>query len=127
MSESKHTPGPWKVIRHSHINKEQWLSILNGAWDITHNGGSNPAIVACSKYSAMTPEENIANACLIAAAPDLLEACKEAAETLEACLSEEDDPKYKGFNLDNIVATAQLCRTVIAEAEKGDKDGQIRR
>lgn len=68
----KHTPGPWKVCHYSHINKEQWLGILNGAFDITHNGASNPAVVACSKYSAMTDEENLANARLISAAPDML-------------------------------------------------------
>jgi hypothetical protein len=58
----KHTEGKWTVHHHSHIDKEQWLSILHGAFDITHNGASHPAIVACSKYSAMTDEENLANA-----------------------------------------------------------------
>ena len=78
----KHTPGPWKVHHHSHINEEQWLSVLNGAWDITHNGASNPAIVACSRYSAMSDEENLANALLIAAAPELLTACEYALEVI---------------------------------------------
>ena len=81
MPTSKHTPGPWKVAHHSHINKEQWLSILNGAWDITSNGASAPAVVACSKYSAMTDKENLANAHLIAAAPELLAVLKDYEET----------------------------------------------
>lgn len=83
-----HTPGPWKVHHYSHINKEQWLGILNGAFDITHNGASNPAVVACSKYSVMSAEENLANANLMAAAPDLLEACKAAKKYLEPDLIE---------------------------------------
>lgn len=69
----KHTQGPWKVHHHSHINKEQWLSILNGAFDITHNGASNPAVVACSRYSAMSNEENLANAQRIV---DCVNACE---------------------------------------------------
>jgi len=66
--KDNHTPGPWKVHNHSHFNKEQWLSTLHGAFDLTHNGAGNPAVIACSKYSAMTDEENLSNARLITAA-----------------------------------------------------------
>ena len=70
----KYTPGPWKVNHHSHIHGEQWLSVLDGAFDITHNGASKPCVVADSKYSAMSDEENLANALLIASAPEMYEA-----------------------------------------------------
>ena len=70
----KHTPGPWNVHHHAHLQNEQWLSVLHGAWDITHNYADRPEVVADAKYSAMTDEENLANAHLIAAAPDMLEA-----------------------------------------------------
>lgn len=69
---SKHTPGPWKAVQHG----EDWWSVLKGAWDISQNGASEPGVVACAKYSAMTPEENEANARLIAAAPEMLEALR---------------------------------------------------
>ena len=101
----KHTQGPWEVHYHSHINKELWLSILKGAWDITHNGASNPAVVACSKYSAMGEEENLANAYLIAAAPDLLEACKFAFENLKPQGNIKKD--FSGHN-----AIATLSRAI---------------
>lgn len=82
----EHTSLPWKVHTHSHIDHEQWLSILQGAWDITHNGASNPAIVACSKYSAMTDAENLANAEFIVRAvnshDDLVEALEFALQQL---------------------------------------------
>ncbi|HUU89176.1 MAG TPA: hypothetical protein VMX17_15690 [Candidatus Glassbacteria bacterium] len=97
----KHTPGPWKVHSHSNIDKEQWLTILNGAFDITHNGASNPAIVACSKYSAMTPEENLANAHIMSASPEMYKLLKtrewvllngpDYAGTCLSCLAYEHD------------------------------------
>jgi hypothetical protein len=71
---SGHTPGPWKVNRHKHIHGELWLSVLSGAWDITSNSAAKPGVIADAKYSAMSDEENEANARLIAAAPSLLEA-----------------------------------------------------
>ena len=69
----KHTPGPWVVHHNSHIDKKQWLTILNGAFDIDSNGASNPAIVACSRYSVMSDEENLANANIMASSLEMLE------------------------------------------------------
>lgn len=90
---SKHTPLPWKVHSHSHINKEQWLTILNGAFDITHNGAGNPAVIACSKYSAMSNEENLANAEFIVRACnsyyDMLEAAENVIFDLELLVSRQ--------------------------------------
>ena len=73
---SGHTEGPWKVERHAHVDGELWLTVIGGSWDITSNGASRPGVIADAKYSAMSDEENEANARLIAAAPDLLEALK---------------------------------------------------
>jgi len=81
---TKHTPGPWRINHHSHIYGELWLSVLDGAFDITHNGAAKPCVVACSRYSAMSDEENLANARLIAAAPELLEALKEAVQVCKS-------------------------------------------
>ena len=70
----KHTPGPWLIHKPRHCDGDLWIQVLKGAWDITSNGASEKGVIADAKYSAMTDEENEANARLIAAAPDLLEA-----------------------------------------------------
>ena len=74
---SGHTPGPWAVHEHGHANGEQWLSVLHGAWDVTHNYASRPGVIADAAHSAMSDATNLANARLIAAAPELLEAVQE--------------------------------------------------
>ena len=62
MSESKHTPGPWVVWRdYNVINIEHRL--------VAACGGSTD-----SRNQERAHNENIANARLIAAAPDMLEA-----------------------------------------------------
>ena len=105
----RHTKGPWKVHYHSHINKEQWLSILHGAWDITHNGASNPAVIACSKYSAMGDEENLANARLIAKAPEMYDHLLYIEEVISMhCLAECGDDEYL-----DIVVTAKAAKDIV--------------
>jgi uncharacterized cupin superfamily protein len=73
---AKHTPGPWTVQKHHHAAGDLWLTVLRGAWDVTHNHASRPEVIADAAYSAMSDEENEANAHLIAAAPDLLAALR---------------------------------------------------
>lgn len=73
---NEHTPGPWVAVEHEGENG-YWWQVLQGAWDVSHNGASDPGVVADARYSAMTPAENEANARLIAAAPELLEAAKD--------------------------------------------------
>ena len=74
---SKHTPGPWSVHRwswptevtgpiHQVISSDNFLTAFVPAWD-----DPRPGEVEAS-------EEAKANARLIAAAPELLEACKVA-------------------------------------------------
>jgi hypothetical protein len=103
--EKKFTPGPWKVHHYSHINEEQWLGVLNGAFDLTHNGAGNPAVIACSKYSAMTDEENLANANLISAAPELLVAL-EYAVRFRNCVVEGNDTRSMSNELKYIMEQA---------------------
>ncbi len=123
----KHTPEPWKVHHHSHINREQWLSILNGTFDITHNGAANPAVVACSKYSAMTDEENLANAqrivdCVNAceginpkAVPDLLGAAKYALADLEGIAPAQ----YYNYNKTTGKTIIELRQAIAKTEENG--------
>lgn len=84
----KHTPGPWKAIEHKSVNLNDYIQILAGSWDIAHN-----------KFSARNWEEEQANARLIAAAPDLLEACQAALNDLyrqmDSQMTEETEQKVK--------------------------------
>jgi hypothetical protein len=65
MSKIKHTPGPWVAIEHKAVSNNDYIQILAGSWDIAHN-----------RFSARDWEEERANARLIAASPDLLEALR---------------------------------------------------
>lgn len=67
MSEATHTPGPWRIIPRAH--ERNGPCIQRG-----REGGF--------MVKGMSSEAEDADARLIAAAPDLLAACKEAEEQL---------------------------------------------
>ena len=73
MSESKHTPGPWTIERCSIDLPE------NDRLIVGHPNSSDMSVIRTigRLFSYARPEVNKANARLIAAAPELLEACKE--------------------------------------------------
>jgi hypothetical protein len=94
-----HTPGPWKVTERRNTRGQ----VLPPAITAPRNGhdGVQLAIVSAIRF-----EEGDANALLIAAAPDMLEALKRIASTL-------------GLNGDGIFrgALADQIRIAIAKAE----------
>ena len=93
MSESKHTPGPWEPYRNPSY------------WEVRAKGGE-VASICPSKYSFGIDAE-IANARLIAAAPDLLAALEEIREASEIVLG-SDDPEAalaRIYDLANIAAS----------------------
>ena len=99
MTDTKHTPGPWVYEsegKNNHLGKfctEAGELICDFGHDIPYEGvPGNPP--------------DFANAHLIAAAPDLLEA-------LEAIVATWDGPKYNHFMADNI----DLARAAIAKAK----------
>lgn len=95
---SKHTPGPWRVTEGRRIDSGRGYSTaIADVW--AHGEGAD---------DAPSTGEAEANARLLAAAPDLLEACKEAVAV--ANMSDEDKP-----TLDDI-DWARL-RAAIAKAE----------
>lgn len=59
---SKHTPGPWRISSEKNV-------IVNGKVEIA--------------FTTIYVKEAEANACLIAAAPELLEWCRDALATLQ--------------------------------------------
>lgn len=68
MSESRHTPGPWTVDIDGEF--EGFINV--------YGGDSLEILVKGTLSDERSDDESIANARLIAAAPDLLEACKRA-------------------------------------------------
>ena len=70
--EAKHTPGPWKV------DKE--LTSRSGEWLIAMDAGDKGRGIAIAETRVATGAE-LANARLIAAAPELLEALQLIADT----------------------------------------------
>ena len=78
----KHTPGPWSVKKHF----SEWL-IGDGNYLIATTAGS-PA-----HLGRASAERDAANACLLAAAPELLAATDQAANgtLLDDALNHDDD------------------------------------
>ena len=76
MSETKHTPGPWRVAPRSDYPEHA---------DINVDAGTRGYVALCGKAG---DEEAEANARLIAAAPELLDALRETLRALESHLDE---------------------------------------
>ena len=94
MKISKHTRGPW---RHKVAGANYWIMAEYDRY-IAYIGGADGVFTTHPN----TPHE--ANARLIAAAPDLLEACKLVFQNLE--------PLYSSEHL-----CIKMLRTAIAKAE----------
>lgn len=74
---TKHTKGPWQVqIVHAAFTQ----------YEIVHTDGELKSLIGCTfKENAICPEhggDDISNALLIAAAPELLEACRAAEKAI---------------------------------------------
>lgn len=99
---SGHTPGPWRYAGHG------------GTHVLDSNGR---CIGDAPQPHGMPPEEGEANARLIAAAPEMLEALMSAVGSLEACAEE-----FRRRNLreeDLALESIEVVRSAIAKAERG--------
>ena len=87
MSESKHTPGPWVVENSRHPGSNFKQHIRAGKW----------AVASTRRGYSVSTDEVDANARLIAAAPELLDLAREAAEVGEtiAALACAPDGSYR--------------------------------
>lgn len=99
---SEHTAGPWEVDYYDDI-----------VVDI--NGDFVASTIVYYVDRRRTPEENRANSELIAAAPELLEALRDA-EFIIRKLS--INPKEIGGMMDTLKRSAKDAKTAIAKAEK---------
>lgn len=94
-TEPKFTPGPWE-IREMGEGDERQAMIFCG-------GGASKRNVALTTRRCTKEEKSciLADARLIAAAPNLFEACKEVADEIEGCFSEvellNDESLLGGF------------------------------
>ena len=88
---TQHTPGPWNHAADS---------LRPGRYSIYHNG----PIAHCGDTTA-EPGDGLANARLIAAAPDLLNACRQAADWIDR------------HRVSGALGVYDLARAAIAKAE----------
>lgn len=81
-AETKHTPGPWKY---------------DGMWSLVMAGKYEIAAIHAARFAEDTKkrkrlDESQANARLIAAAPDLLEACKQSERLITQIATVANNP-----------------------------------
>ncbi len=109
---AKHTPGPWRI--------EGYTRLIGGevtGHTISH--GVNNYRDGPEGYVCTTNGTSEADARLIAAAPDLLEALQFAASSLDQLYRNiaEFGTVTDGEFLDGVYAAEQRCRAAIAKAE----------
>lgn len=108
MNKPKHTPGPW--VRGTTIT-------TTGYWDTIRNSTLSKEIVAIDVASI----EQKANARLIAAAPELLE----AGEAVSNCIKRQFpnfSPAVGRFSIDkNFIQELEKLREAIAKATGGEE------
>ena len=114
---SKYTPGPWRVgeqTEKQHTRIEQCSARGDGQWSITV-GWVNDDANTVPDADGRLGETWKANARLIAAAPDLLEALDHCEKILNAWFADPgDDPGRRAM------AAVNKARAAIAKAE-GDQ------
>lgn len=102
----KHTPGPWKV--------EKELTSRTGEWLIAKDAGDRGRWIAIAETVPATGKE-LANARLLAASPELLEALSDALADFDNWAAHEDNYQHE-----HLVAWAEKARAAIAKA-KGEE------
>jgi len=107
MSEQKHTPGPWKANLY-----------LGGAYAIDRIAPNGDRLATVATVCGAL--ETKANARLIAAAPDLLEACRNAERTIRRlCQMYNEEVDHIDEYLESSDKNIKPIRKAIAKAEGG--------
>lgn len=114
MSEAKHTPGPWfygdwinnKPGEH---DRAGWVEV----WNIQDDGFKGFPFIACKHH------DEIANARLIAAAPELLEALEECLELARDAVTDyvmKYGESWRPGELQSLRATVKKAEAALAKA-----------
>ena len=112
----KHTPGPWVVGSHDFL--DQWVCIdaPSGDHDLDYKSWEGVAMAyGCEESPSKGLKKAKANAILIAAAPELLEALTDAVIDFDNWAAHEDNHPHE-----HLVAWAEKARAAIAKA-KGEE------
>lgn len=116
---NKHTPGPWEACHDGKCKCRQVWSIPGDCPVFTANDKGEKVLVGLIHhewgddldliYGEIPAEQQEANARLIAAAPDLLEACKLVLENIA--------PKYSSYHI-----CVEKLRAAISKAEGKEEE-----
>jgi hypothetical protein len=105
---SKHTPGPWKAVARNYPIAD--TGDYDGFWEVLTSDPKKPIVQIWGDS-----DEDEANASLIAAAPDLLEAAKLVIAWFEA---EDDHSKADFYQRIEMCRTSEAAlRAAVAKAE----------
>ena len=112
MTTPKHTPEPWIAVPNVYHNP-LCPDPIRGAesWSIRERSKTGRVVAQITSNIKRPPEEKEANAHLLAAAPKLLAACKEAVDMIEIT---PDLPEYEKRAR---IAIIKEARAAIAVAE----------
>lgn len=85
----KHTPGPWVVGSYDFLDQQVYIDAPSGDPDLGYKSWDGVAIAyGCEESPSKGLEKAKANAMLIAAAPELLEALEMCISSMESLLSD---------------------------------------
>lgn len=105
---SKHTPGPWRVAAPPNKVCTDYRGASGNMLDTNWaSGGRAKTIVICEGRAWMEEGEELANASLIAAAPELLKALRDIV----------DSPESQENSYDCFQGIKDIARAAIAKAE----------
>jgi hypothetical protein len=119
VSVTKHAPGPWEIIDIT-ISKLHEPNIVDARGELVCK---LPALSNCHGDVNVRAPQIAANAHLIAAAPELLEALRRAESALRniaanrLAIERGEIPAYKGIDSDNIMDAAYEVQAALAKAE----------
>lgn len=98
----RYTPGPWRLF-----NKNRTVAVMAG-------DGPRNEVVSWTGFDASDfPKQVVANARLIAAAPELYETLRAAVETIDI----PTDPNDGSAHPEWLAPVWQRCRAALAKAE----------
>lgn len=118
MSAPTHTPGPW-LVHYERDAFDSAQSILKVTQGNSYDHPQGPLSLASVNVAAFAPhtDEALANARLIAAAPQMLEALRAALEAMGDTYDARDAAGTEGEQLRDQIAEAIAAAT-------GEEDGE---